>query len=64
MVVNFAMLPELLRRDGADKRGVTRSQPLVREAFVRRFDDATRRRFRYRPGKTEAFGRTPTRNVA
>jgi hypothetical protein len=34
----------------ADKRGVTRLQPLVREAFVRRFDDATRRRLRYRPG--------------
>jgi hypothetical protein len=51
--VNFAELPELLRRADADKRGVTRLQPLVREAFVRRFDDVTTRRLRYLPGTAQ-----------
>jgi len=36
-----------------NKRGVTRSRPLVREAFVRCFDDARRRRLRYRPRRRE-----------
>jgi hypothetical protein len=40
MAANFAKLLELLRA-APDKRGVTRLQSLVREAFVRRFDDAT-----------------------
>jgi hypothetical protein len=29
MAANFTKLPELLRRDGADKRGVTRLQPHI-----------------------------------
>jgi hypothetical protein len=29
MAANFTKLPELLRRDGADKRGVTRLQPYI-----------------------------------
>jgi hypothetical protein len=32
MTVNFTKLPELLRRDSADKRGVTRLQPQIRDS--------------------------------
>ena len=51
---------DILELDFADvKVSNTAFKPLVREAFVRRFDDATRRRLRCRLGTAAAPGRRP-----